>query len=373
VSGVFLRKVAAAAAVLVASQLAPHRLHAQPAVEQPIRLPVQIGGRTYALETLVVRQAGQDRRPVALITHGASFGTAGPVTLGWVRQWTHDLAHRGWLAVGVMRRGYGNSDGTIEDDAGTCAKPNVGHYLEGHADDLEAALRAIARRPDADMSRVLAIGHSSGGAATMALAARPSVHLAAAVNVSGGLARRRLRLPSEPDPECAPYEADLVRNFGRFGATARMPTLWLYSENDSWFGPALARRLHAAFTAGGGRADLVMLPPFGQDGHAMFFASGGRQLLLPELDRFLRTNGLPTWDAAPFGPLLARLSPADRDSVEQYMRMPTEKVLTLGPNGGVYWQWGEWTLEEARAKALAYCRLKVGRVCSVAAENFDLK
>ena len=62
--------------------------------------------------------------------------------------------------------------------------------------------------------------------------------------------------------------------------------------------------MHAAFTGSGGKAELVMLPPFQGDEHTMFFAPGGRQLVLPELDGFLRANGLPTWDEAAFAPLL---------------------------------------------------------------------
>jgi len=107
----------------------------------------------------------------------------------------------------------------------------------------------------------------------------------------------------------AACKSDLVWNFARFGAAAHMPTLWLDAENDSWFRPGLVSRMRAAFAGSGGRAELVKLPPFRDDGHAVFFAPGGRRLLLPELDRFVRTNALPTWDKAVFAPLLARLSP----------------------------------------------------------------
>ncbi len=273
------------------------------AVEDAARLAVTVGGRDYALDALVVRLPGDNKLPVALITHGASDGDPRAATMDWLRGWSHDLAQRGWLAVAVMRRGYGGSDGEVAGDAGTCAMPDVGRYLDGHADDLEAALRSIARRPDAEMGRVLAIGDSAGGAAAMALAARTAVPLAAVVSVSGGFGHRLG--PFRPDPACPLFESDLVWNFARFGTTAHMPTLWLYAENDSWFRPGLVGRMRAAFTGSGGRAQLAMLPPFKGDGHALFFAPGGRRLLLPELDGFLRANGLPTWDEAAFAPVLA--------------------------------------------------------------------
>ena len=81
------------------------------AVEDAARLGVTIGGRDYALDALVVRLPGEGKLPVALITHGSSPGDPRAATIDWLRGWAHDLAHRGWLAVAVMRRGYGGSDG----------------------------------------------------------------------------------------------------------------------------------------------------------------------------------------------------------------------------------------------------------------------
>ncbi len=340
------------------------------AVEEPVRLPVTIGGKEYALDALVVRLPGEDKLPVAVITHGSSLGDPRAANIEWLREWAHDLAHRGWLAVAVMRRGYGASEGEAVEDAGTCAMPDVGRYLDANADDLQAALHSIARRSDADMSRVLVIGESAGGAAAMALAARPSVTLSAVVNVSGGFGWRLG--PFRPAPACALFESDLVWNFARFGAAARAPTLWLYAENDSWFRPGLVGRMRAAFTGAGGQAELVMLPPFRGDGHTLFYAASGGRRLLPELDRFLRANKLPTWDEAAFSPLLARLPNGDRFSVQKYLLDPAEKALALAPGGGAYWRYGERTAAEAQRRALASCKEKAGVDCTLAAENFHL-
>lgn len=337
-------------------------------VEDAARLAVTIGGKDYALDALVVRLPGEGKLPVALITHGASPGGPRAATIDWLRGWAHDLAHRGWLAVAVMRRGYGASEGKVAEDAGTCTMPDVGRYLDAHADDLEAALRSIARRPDADMGRVLAVGDSSGGAAVMALAGRPLVTLSAVASVSGGFGRRLG--PFRPDPACPLFESDLVWNFARFGAAAHMPTLWLCAENDGWFRPGLVGRMRAAFTGSGGQAQLAMLPPFKEGGHTLFFAPGGRRLLLPELDRFLRANKLPTWDEARFAPLLARLPDSGRLSVQRYLSDPAEKALALVPGGGAYWWKGERTAAEARSHALARCKEKAGVDCVLAADNF---
>jgi hypothetical protein len=63
--------------------------------------------------------------------------------------------------------------------------------------------------------------------------------------------------------------------------------LWIYSENDTYFGPALAKRMHEAYTAAGGKADLHVLPPFGSDGHFLIDAAEGVPLWEPLVSRFL--------------------------------------------------------------------------------------
>jgi hypothetical protein len=44
-------------------------------IEDPTALHVTIGGKGYALDTLIVRRLGRDRLPVALITHGPTLAT----------------------------------------------------------------------------------------------------------------------------------------------------------------------------------------------------------------------------------------------------------------------------------------------------------
>ncbi|HMB75630.1 MAG TPA: hypothetical protein VKN76_04485, partial [Kiloniellaceae bacterium] len=62
------------------------------------------------------------------------------------------------------------------------------------------------------------------------------------------LRRNRGRL----DNNCSPER--LVAAAAGFGRTARVPTLWLYAENDSYFPPDLSRRMATAYTAAGGKA-----------------------------------------------------------------------------------------------------------------------
>jgi len=104
-------------------------------------------------------------------------------------------------------------------------------------------------------------GHSSGGFASLALASRGFDGLRGVINFSGGRGSRA-------DKVCSPPE--LIQAFARFGRTTRVPTLWLYAENDTYFPPTLVRELHRAFQGGGGKAQLIMLSPFFSEGHYFF-------------------------------------------------------------------------------------------------------
>ena len=101
-----------------------------------------------------------------------------------------DFAARGWLAVVVLRRGYGQSDGLPGVSRGAaymaCENADLARGFEVEADDLDGALKVVAARSDADGSRAIAIGQSLGGGVVLAFAARRPAGLLGVVNVSGG-------------------------------------------------------------------------------------------------------------------------------------------------------------------------------------------
>ena len=72
-----------------------------------------------------------------------------------------------------------------------------------------------------------------------------------------------------------------------FGRTARVPMLWIYIENDTFFGPDLSKRMHQAFTSAGGQAEYHLLPPFGNDGHFLIGSPDGIPLWSPIVSHFL--------------------------------------------------------------------------------------
>ena len=327
---------------------------------------VTIGGRLYRLEALTVRRAeATGRLPIALIAHGKPASPQGMLDDHAVNftSVARDLASRGWLAVVVIRRGFGQSDGPMPVPV-NCRTTSFIPRFSSDADDLEAALAAISARPDADASRVIAIGVSAGGAAVAALAARNPPNLRAVVNVSGGLRM-----------ESCPKDDVLVQAFQELGARSRVPALWIYARNDSYFPPDVVSRMHEAFLGAGGDVKLVMFDAIGADGHAIFSTGAGRYRWLPEMDGFLRFHGLPTWQRRDVDALLKRLDGLERNRsfVEGYLAAPYAKALARKPpdnrmSGG----WGYGSIGEARKSALDGCgKQRPTERCSIVMENND--
>src|SRR5262249_21748791 len=239
-------------------------------IEERTFLTVETDKGPYRLETLIVRPAKADGPlPIALITHGKNLKSEDnrAIRADMLLPQARDFAARGWLAAAVIRRGYGQSDGVPGVSRGTaymaCENGDLVHGLDVEADDIDGALKALAARPDADGSRAIAVGQSLGGAAVLAYAARRPAGLIRLLHIPGGVWRSRA------DGSMCEF-AGLTAAMASFGARTRIPTLWLYAENDSLFSPDVVARMRDAYVAAGGRAELVMFPPILHDGHRLF-------------------------------------------------------------------------------------------------------
>jgi dienelactone hydrolase len=336
---------------------------------------VRNGDMSHRLEALVVRPAkASGRLPIALITHGKDALAKDMLALraDHMLPQARDLAERGWLAVVVVRRGFGRSEGVAGVARGSaymsCVNPDIRRGFDAEADDLEGALKAIAERPDADTSRVIAIGNSIGGGTVLAFAARQPKGLRAVINISGGV-----RIFNGAGTVCA---ADaLPAAMSEFGARIKVPTLWLYAENDSLFGPELVRAMREAYAKAGGRVDLQMFPALEVDGHALFGDLKGRIQWLVSLDKFLRANQLPSWDLARIDAIMkaAKIAPGHHAFVSKYMALPTQKALAVSANGvHVQTSVNSHDLAQARAQVLARCKEKTGADCILVLANSEL-
>ena len=344
-------------------------------LEERTFLTVQNDKGRFRLEALVVKPAKADGRlPIALITHGKNAKAEENQALraDMMLPQARDFAARGWLAVVVLRRGYGQSDGLPGVSRGAaymaCENADLARGFEVEADDLDGALKVVAARPDADGSRAIAIGQSLGGGVVLAFAARRPAGLLGVVNVSGGAWRT-----NGEGNVC--QHADLVAAMATLGARTRIPTLWLYAENDSLFPPELVTRMRDAYAASGGRAELRMFPPVVHDGHRLFADFGGRVKWLRAVDGFLQTHGMPNANLARAEMVMSttKLAARARPVVEEYLATPAPKLLIATPSGaGAYWVANPNDIEGARKRLLTNCRERSGAECTVVMENNEL-
>ena len=208
---------------------------------EDLRIPMEAAGPR-GLEAMLLRPSGARRYPLALISHGTPReGSArAPMSpYGSYRQ-ALEFARRGFAALVFMRRGYGDSGGQYAESSGPCDRREYLRAASQSASDLHAAIEAMRNRTDVSTNGMIAVGVSAGGFASLALTADPPPGLAAAINFAGGRGSRA-------DNDVCDEDA-LVRAFATLGKTSRIPTLWIYAQNDKFFGPELVRRMHTAFT-----------------------------------------------------------------------------------------------------------------------------
>lgn len=198
--------------------------------------------------------------PLAVVSHGTSTDlfqrTAHPSrVLVRLRGW---LLDHGYVVVIVMRSGFGSSGGGYAENLGpSCANYSAAGL--GGADSIDSTLRYIRAQPFVDPARIVLLGQSGGGFASLAEASRNPEGVVGVVNFAGGHGS------DGHDNVC--NASGLVAAMERYGGTARIPSLWIYAENDHFFPPDLARRMFSAFAAGSPQAQFVLAPPYGGQGH----------------------------------------------------------------------------------------------------------
>jgi len=338
---------------------------------EDLRIPMPAAGPR-GLEALLIRPAGAQRYPLALISHGTSSDAEkrhASTPYVFYRQ-AIEFARRGFAALVVMRRGNGDSGGDYADRDGCCTLASYLRTAKASADDLQAAIAAMQRRADVTTQGMIAIGVSTGGFATVALTSDPPPGLVAAINFAGGLHRAAL---TGTGLRNAGDEDALVSAFETLGRSSRTPMLWIYAENDTFFTPDLAHRLSAAFTASGGRVQLIDAPAFGSDGHLLFLY--GISIWTRMVDDFLRQENLGSRDllATPALPALPppQLGETGRAAFADYLASGRHKAFAVSPKGGFGYFAGTRSPLKAQNEALAVCA-RYAQDCALYATDNEL-
>jgi dienelactone hydrolase len=203
------------------------------------------------------------------------------------------FAKQGYVVVSPVR--YGSTQSTEESnglfglfagDVGKCDNPDFrGPGLQIARLDRWVIDYLLQENVIGPKDKIVIVGQSGGAWGSIALSSLNLPSIRAIVTFAAG---RGGRVDGKPNNNCAPDK--LVEAVGQFGKTSRVPMLWIYSENDTYFGPDLAKRLHTAFTAAGGKAELHILPAHGSDGHFLIDAADAIPMWSPLVSRFLNEN-----------------------------------------------------------------------------------
>ena len=232
--------------------------------ESVMKVPVVAGIEQAYIDVTVFKPQGKGPFPIVVLSHGSPRSAAERRAVGRQRlvAQSERFVQMGFAVLVPTRRGYGESGGAWAEAYGSCGNPDYHAAGLETARDLRAAVDAVRGEPWADATRVVLAGQSAGGFGSVAASATEFPGLVGVVNFAGG------RGSLKPEEVCA--ESRLVDAMALYGRNARVPELWIYSVNDLFFPPALARRMHAAFVSSGGRAELVQAPATGLDGHGYF-------------------------------------------------------------------------------------------------------
>jgi dienelactone hydrolase len=273
--------------VLLVAAFAEERPADRAIQEEVWAIPVTLPTIAY-----VVRPVGNGPFPLVVMNHGVSLNQQERSFFPIVefRDAAMWFARRGYMVV-APSGGYGGQAldepdrgifSSFYSKIGTCNNPNF------HDAGLAVALLdkwIIDYMTDQKLvvpDKTIVVGQSAGGWAAIALSSRNVRGVRAIITFAAG---RGGRVDGKPNNNCAPDK--LVAATGEFGQTARVPMLWIYIENDTFFGPALSKRMHRAYTEAGGMAEYHLLPPFGNDGHFLIDSPDAIPLWAPLVSQFL--------------------------------------------------------------------------------------
>jgi dienelactone hydrolase len=344
------------------------------AIEQELQLDHRINehiiqvpagrGHHAMMETTVFQPNGPGPFPLLIINHGKDPGRPSAQPRDRFYHMAHAFVERGYAVMVPMRQGFANSTGEYRDHG--CDMTANGY---SQAEDILDALAYARQQPWVDADHIIIAGQSYGGLATIALGTRQLPGVRGLLNFAGGL--------RDDSDRCA-WRSSLVAAFSEYGANNKIPSLWMYGENDSLFGPDLASRMHEAFEEAGGKARLVEYPAFKRDAHGMLASRDGEKIWLGEAEKFLQQVGMPTKvlynvpePPAPRATNFAKLDDVDavpflsengRKAYREYLTKMTPRAFAVSPTGA--WTWAEEG-EDPDSRALATCSAKSNQPCKL--------
>ena len=319
------------------------------------------------------RPQGPGPFPLVVMNHGRKSSTRAQDPRQRYEPIARFFIRKGFAVAVPQRLGYGVSASAGDPEHLTsCENPRYQPAGDAAAVQVLAVVAHMRKEADIDPNRLVIMGDSVGGFTTVATAATKPDGLVAAINIAGGNGGN----PVTPGNPCKAHL--LESTFAAWGKTATAPMLWMYSENDQYFNPKNARAWFDAFTKAGAKAEFKLMPPFGDDGHALLVRAN--DLWQPVVDEFLARHGFTTpgvmgkpavtglgkaLDAAAV-PLIS--SKRRDEGYLRYLAAKSPKAFALGSGGIFGGAWGD----DAMSNALGLCQRRTGLPCKLYAVDNDV-
>ncbi|WP_229011257.1 dienelactone hydrolase family protein [Paraburkholderia gardini] len=334
--------------------------------EQVIRIPADASG-SITLETTIYKPDGAGPFPMIVFNHGKIRGDPRTQERSDPLPLAREFVRRGYVVVAPNRRGFAESGGTYEQDGCDIARNGL-----GQAADVAATINFMSRMPYVDATHIVVSGTSHGGLATIAYGSEATSGVRALINFSGGLRQ----------DSCADWQGNLVQAFGDYAEKTRVPSLWLYGDNDSIWPAALVGKMYTAYVEHGASAKMVDFGVYKNDAHRLVGDRDGVRVWWPAVEAFLARVGMPTGvqyhvtDPAPPKPTgfasidavdaVPFLDEAGRNGYRNFLHQYPSRAFAVSDSGS--WSWAEGG-DDPMSVAMANCQKHSEDACRLYAVN----
>ena len=262
------------------------------------------------------------------------------------------LVAKGFVVMVPNRIGYWETYGGFDPEYSGCR--SIEPMSMAASDQVLATVSFARTLPYVDASRWLVGGISVGGLTSVATVGRAPEGLLGGINFSGGTGGNPDNHPGKP---CNPYAT--TQYWGSIAKNAKVPMVWLYWENDKFWGPDIPKLWFQAWQDSGGQAQFAGLVAVGEDGHAGINLDMDHWL--PVIDQFLQNLGFdapaivqtpsPSGFAAIADAGVVPVGASGKVAYAKFLEMPVPRAFAVSSKGGFGFARGDY----ATGRALGNC------------------